>query len=174
VEAVKLRGEYVAPSTGRVTVGELGPAWLQRQRGHLKAASYRAYESAWDTNVAPRWQTVPIAVIHHSDVSGWLADLAARRGAETVRNAHKVLSAILNDAVRDRMLASNPARGVKLPKRPPQRHVYLSADQLARLWPTNQTGTAAWCCCWVSAGCGGAKRLRCECPTWIFCAVGWA
>ena len=31
------------------------------------------------------------------------------------------------------MLATNPARGVKLPKRSRRRNVYLSADQLRRL-----------------------------------------
>ena len=36
VEVAKLRGEYVAPSVGKTTVGELGPAWLERQHGHLK------------------------------------------------------------------------------------------------------------------------------------------
>jgi hypothetical protein len=35
VEVTKMRGEYVAPSLGRVTVGELEPAWLARQQGHM-------------------------------------------------------------------------------------------------------------------------------------------
>lgn len=35
VEVSKLRGEYVAPRNARVTLGELGPGWLDRQRGHL-------------------------------------------------------------------------------------------------------------------------------------------
>ena len=39
---------------------------------------------------------------------------------------------ILDDAVRDRMLSSNPARGVKLPKRS-RRNVYLTAEQLHAL-----------------------------------------
>ena len=30
VETTKLQGSYVAPSLGRITVGELGPAWLIR------------------------------------------------------------------------------------------------------------------------------------------------
>jgi integrase len=138
IEVSKLRGEYVAPAVGKTTVGTLGPAWLARQRGHLKAASYRVYESAWATHVAPRWAPTSLAAIRHSDVQGWLSGLAAKRGAETVRNAYRVLAAILDDAVRDRMLATNPARGVKLPKRPPQRHVYLTADQLDRL--ANEAG----------------------------------
>jgi integrase len=133
IEVSKLRGEYVAPTLGKVTVGELGPAWLDRQRGHVKPASYRAYESAWQTHVAPRWAGVPIAAIRHSDLSGWVTDLADRRGAATVHMAYRVLAAILADAVRDRLLAASPASGVKLPKRPSARHVYLSAAQLDRL-----------------------------------------
>ena len=44
----------------------------------------------------------------------------------------------LDDAVRDRMLASNPARGVKLPKRVPRRNMYLTAAQLDKL--ANESG----------------------------------
>jgi integrase len=44
-----------------------------------------------------------------------------------------VLARILDDAVRDRLLASNPSRGVKLPQRPPRRNTYLTADQLQAL-----------------------------------------
>ena len=47
--------------------------------------------------------------------------------------AYQVLARILDDAVRDKMLAANPARGVKLPKPQPRRNVYLTADQLQRL-----------------------------------------
>lgn len=32
-EVTKMRGEYVAPSLGKITVGELGPGWLSRQEG---------------------------------------------------------------------------------------------------------------------------------------------
>lgn len=88
-----------------------------------------------------------------------------------MRNAHKVLGAILEDAVRDRMLVTNPARGVKLPQRPPQRHVYLTADQLARL--ADESGR--YCGLVLLLGVGGLRwgeRLRCECLTWIFCAAG--
>ena len=47
--------------------------------------------------------------------------------------AYSVLARILDDAVKDRMLAANPARGVKLPKQAPPRNVYLSAAQLDML-----------------------------------------
>jgi integrase len=132
VEVSKAKGEYVAPKVGKVTVGELGPAWLKRQ-GHMKATSFRSYDSAWRTHVEPRWGDVRITDICFTDVQAWLSELSGTRGPVIVRFAHAVLARILDDCVRDRMLASNVARGVKLPKKPPRRNVYLTAAQLNQL-----------------------------------------
>ena len=115
VEVAKLTGEYVAPTLGNVTVGELGPAWLARARGHLKPAGFANYDNAWRNHVEPRWAAVRINGIRFTDVQSWISELASRRGASTVRTAYMVLARILDDAVRDRLLSSNPARGVKLP-----------------------------------------------------------
>ena len=133
VEASKLRGEYVSVSTGRTTVGELGPAWLARQRGHMKASSFHGADSVWRNRVAPRWADVRIADVRYTDVAAWVAELSAFRGPSLVRVAYSVLARILDDAVKDRMLAANPARGVKLPKQAPPRNVYLTAAQLDML-----------------------------------------
>jgi integrase len=129
----KLRGEYVSPSVGKTTIGELGPAWLDRQQGHMKPSGFRTYESGWRMHVAPRWGAKHIADIRYSDVQAWVAELSAKRGPSIVRTAYSVLARILDDAVRDRMLVSNPARGVRLPPKAPRRHVYLTAVQLDRL-----------------------------------------
>ena len=130
VEVAKMRGEYVAPSSGRVSIGELGQAWLERQRGHLKPNSWRSVEVAWRIHVAPKWSKTPLVNVLFTDVQGWLSVLAQHKGAQVVRNAHSVLARILDDAVRDRRIASNPARGVKLPQRVRKPNTYLTADQL--------------------------------------------
>jgi integrase len=83
--------------------------------------------------VQPRWAATPIAAVRFSDVSAWLAELGSRRSAEVTRKAHQVLTAVLDDAVRDRLIAANPTKGVKLPTRPPAKHVYLTAAQLELL-----------------------------------------
>jgi len=74
-----------------------------------------------------------IADIRYSEVQAWVAELSCKRGTAIVQTAYSVLARILDDAVRDRLLASNPARGVKLPKRAPRRNVYLTAAQLEQL-----------------------------------------
>lgn len=76
VEVSKLKGEYVAPSLGRVTAGQLGPAWLARQCGHLKPSGFRSYESTWRVHVAPRWGSIALGDIMTTAVSQWVADLS--------------------------------------------------------------------------------------------------
>ena len=133
VEVSKARGEYVAPSLGRVTVGELGPAWLDRQQGHLKPSGFRAYEGAWRVHVEPRWGTTRLCDIRFSEVQAWVSELSGRRGPVIVKTAYSVLARILDDAVRDRLLATNPARGVKLPPAVKKQNVYLTGKQLEAL-----------------------------------------
>ncbi|SHV60706.1 Arm DNA-binding domain-containing protein [Mycobacteroides abscessus] len=72
VEVSKLKGEYVAPAHARVTLGELGPAWLERQRGHLKPSGYNVMETAWRLRVEPRWGRVAIGDIKPTAVQQWV------------------------------------------------------------------------------------------------------
>jgi integrase len=129
VEVSKLRGEYVAPAAGRVTIGVLGVARLGRQ-SHLKPSSVRAGEIAWRVHVAPHWAEVSVTEVRRSDVAQWVADLSARRGAASVQRAFGCLASILDDAVADRRITSNPARGVKLPRKVRRQHTYLSHAQV--------------------------------------------
>lgn len=133
VEVTKMRGEYVAPSLGRVTVGELGPAWLARKKGHLKPSAYRSYENAWRVYVEPHWRAAKVGEIRHTGVQAWIAELSKGLSASRVTTVYSVLAGILDDAMRDRMLAANPARGVKLPRRSRRPNVYLTAEQLHQL-----------------------------------------
>ena len=50
------------------------------------------------------------AISAYSDVQAWVSELAIRKST-IVKTAHSVLARILDDAVRDRMLAANAARG---------------------------------------------------------------
>jgi integrase len=90
-------------------------------------------ESAWQTHVSPRWAATRLSDIRFSDVAARVAELSARCGAVMVRRAHSILARILDNAVRDRMLTVNPARGVKLPRATKRRNVYLTAAQLHAL-----------------------------------------
>jgi hypothetical protein len=150
VEVAKMRGEYVAPTVGKTTIGELGPAWLQRQRGHVKPSSLRAYESAWHVHIAPRWATRRIADIRRSDVAAWVANLSASRGPATVAMTYTVLKRILDDAVADRMLASKPGPRGEAAKTPPaaqrvsDRGSIATAGRRVRPLPVARAAARRW------------------------------
>ncbi|MGK8487587.1 tyrosine-type recombinase/integrase [Nocardia asiatica] len=143
VEVSKDTGAYVDPSAGRVTVGDLGPHWLTNQRGHMKPSGYRSYDSAWRIHVEPHWGKTPVSNIKPTAVKAWITKLATAPetghrtdtglSAATIETCLRVLAGVLGDAVADRRIVSNPACGVKLPKRKDKARRYLSHAQVAAL-----------------------------------------
>ncbi|WAM17520.1 tyrosine-type recombinase/integrase [Rhodococcus sp. JS3073] len=133
VEVAKQTGAFVQASSGRATVGSLGPAWVERQKAHVKPSGWRSYESAWRVHCEPRWGSVPLNRVKYTEVQAWVAELSVTKGPVVVQTAHSVLARILDDAVRDRLLAVNPARGVKLPRKVRKPNVYLTHDQVEAL-----------------------------------------
>ena len=129
VEVSKLRGEYIDPAAARETVGALGRAWIGRQ-GHLKPSTFRPLESAWRIHVQPRWGAVPLAAMRRSEVQAWVSELATRKSATTVIRVYGVLASILDDAVADRRVLTNPIRGVALPRKHRRQHAYLTHEQV--------------------------------------------
>jgi integrase len=134
VEVEKMTGSYVAPSLGMITVGELAPAWLARKQSDVAPSNYRMLESAWRIHVQPAWGTTRIADVELNAVEQWIGRMGRKSGATTVLRCYGVLAGVLDDAVKARRLASNPARGVEnLPHKSGKRRVYLSPDDVGRL-----------------------------------------
>lgn len=132
LEVSKLRGEFVAEAAGRVTVDTLGERWLALKA--VRKPSYvRTITGAWNAHVKPRWGDVPVGRIRKSAVQAWITELSAKRSASVVRRAHDVLAGILDLAVDDRAMLTNPARGVEMPRKTRGAHAYLTATQVAAL-----------------------------------------
>ncbi|TFD48720.1 site-specific integrase [Cryobacterium sp. Hh11] len=127
-----LRGEYVNPKTAKSTIADLGDEWISNQT-HLKPSSYAAQESAWRVHVKPVWGARRVGEITHSDVKNWVTKITPGRSATVVIRAYGVLAAILDVAVLDRRLTTNPARGVKLPRKAKKKRNYLTAAQVELL-----------------------------------------
>jgi Arm DNA-binding domain len=63
VEVSKLKGEYIAPKLGRVTVADLAAVWLARQV-HTKPSWQTRQESIWRVHVEPKWGARAVARSH--------------------------------------------------------------------------------------------------------------
>lgn len=130
VEVKKMTGEYIAPSLGRLTVAELGAKWLAGQVFDKESWETRV-ESIWRVHIEPHWGARAVNSIDGTEVRDWIAGID--RAPSTLGDIHSVLVSILDDAVTQKRIPANPARGVKIPKRTPVDHVYLTHDQVAGL-----------------------------------------
>ncbi|UQN30698.1 tyrosine-type recombinase/integrase [Brachybacterium kimchii] len=129
-ESTKADGSFIAQAAGRVTVGEIARPWLD----HKKAVSSKTYgstlESSWRTHVEERWAEVRISAVKSTAVRDWVAELADEKSASVVIRAYGILAGVLDDAVADRRLARNPARGVALPKKVSAPRRYLEPAEV--------------------------------------------
>lgn len=132
IESSKSQGTFVDPADSKATIAALGAEWLAGQ-SHLKPSSLRPVESAWRLYVEPHWGRRSIGTIRHSDVQAWVTKLTTDLSPTSVLRIYGVLAGILDVAVKDRRLSSNPARGVNLPRKVAQRKTYLTHEQVARL-----------------------------------------
>jgi len=64
--------------------------------------------------------------ISRTKIQDWVATLGEDRSATTVKRAFGVLSSILDDAVDDRRIVANPAKGVKTKRKVMRGRVYLN------------------------------------------------
>jgi integrase len=130
VEDAKLRGAYVDPAAGKVSLGEWGERWYAAT-AHLKPSTRRDYRMLLDHQVLPTFEGWTLASIDTLAVKEWRAGLLA--GGLSPKRAGKalqVLSQILGSAVEGGRLARNPALGVKPPKVQRKEMQFLDAEQV--------------------------------------------
>lgn len=133
VTTAVVTGMYVDPAKSRVTVGQWSDRWLTDQH-QLKPSTLARYEILLRCQIVPTWGLVPLSAVTHADVHAWSAALSDKGLAPaTVRQAHRVLSLVLDHAVRDGRMPRNPASKVKLPPVSKSEKRFLSHEQVAEL-----------------------------------------
>ena len=117
------QGLYVEPT--KLTVPEYLEHWLENYaRTAVSPASFERYADLLRLHVAPYLRAVPLSKLQPLHIQGVYAKLLTkgrRRGVgglhpQTVRHVHTTFKRALQQAVRWRLLANNPADAVKPPK----------------------------------------------------------
>jgi len=129
VESAKVTGTYVDPTLAKLTLGEWAERWLDGQ-AHLKLTTHSRYEGILRKHIHPRWDRIRLANVSHGDVQAWVTELAKAHSPATVQKIHRVLSLVLDMAVKDGRLARNVAGGVNLPRVGKHEHRYLTHEQV--------------------------------------------
>lgn len=137
--------DWIDPNAGRIKVNEVHTAWWATLAPR-KPNYRRQLHSAWEHHVKPQWGHRQVASIMPSEVQAWVGTIEKHRpgrgddgeedttpSATLVLNCHAVLMQILEVAVNDGLMRKNPAKGIKLPKKPGPVKVYLTQEQLNAL-----------------------------------------
>ena len=126
-EVAKRKGEFIDPSLAKTRTEELCEQWFN-SKIDIEQTSRDRYRMTLDHQVLPRWADVPVSAITTEDIQQWITDMD--RAPSTVRKAHHALSMVLDVAVRRRMILSNPANDVNLPRLKEGEPVFLTVDQV--------------------------------------------
>jgi integrase len=109
VETDKLRGSFVDPRSGRITLAEYSRQWVDARHA-LRPRTRELYEAQLRGHILPALGRIALAKLTPQIVRRWHSELARHTGASTVAKCYRLLRAILATAVSDELLARNPCR----------------------------------------------------------------
>ena len=133
VEAQKQRAEWIDPERSATMFEDLAGRWIAT-RSHLKPTTFEGYHSLLRVHIIPAFGSTRLDRIDRMSIESWLAERRqAGLSASRRRQAFQILRQILEAAVQDRYLPSNPAAGIKLPKLTRREELYLDAEQVEHL-----------------------------------------
>jgi integrase len=108
-EAELLRGEWLDPNAGKVTLREFASRWVSER--DLKARSREEYERHLRLHVFDQLGHCPIGELTAGHIRAWRAErLAGGVGRSTVAKTYRILHAIFATAVDDDRIRRNPCR----------------------------------------------------------------
>lgn len=133
VESDKLRGQWIDPAAGRISLSEVAERWYTTT-APLKPKTRNGYRSLLDSRILPYLGDLQLRQIDPVEVREWVASLQEDGlSASRIRQARNVLHAVFNMAVDGSMINRNPVAGVKTPPVvTPPRH-YLTVEQVGKL-----------------------------------------
>jgi integrase len=114
-------------------------------------AEYRRYLTR---DIEPVLGTVPLSSLTRTDISRWVNGMRADGASgKTIRNKFTFLSGCLKHAVKDGLIADNPAVGVRLPRTVRREPTFLTPEEFAllrgafalRWWPLLDFLVASGC-----------------------------
>ncbi len=124
-----LTGVYIDPSRARMTVETYYEIWRARQP--WRDSTRASVESTFDNHVIPMFGDRPLGSIRRGELESWAARLSL--APSTAGVTLKQFATMLEAAVVDGMLASNPARRAKRPRVELEPVVPFTLEELDRL-----------------------------------------
>lgn len=131
------RGTYAAPS--RTTVRQFLDEWHEGAKSELALTAWVNYGQLIRRNIQPYLGSKRLTDLTPLDVKRWhgkLLDGGRHDGGPlsvaSVKLAHRILHRALADAVRWKLIAANPASGVRVPRSAPSEMTVWTSDEARR------------------------------------------
>lgn len=129
MESDRDRGDYRDPNAGKVAFGALAARWLDSVQ--VDPASQILWRQVHRLHVAAKFDKRRVGLIKPSEVAAFLAALSETHGPSTVSTALRIVQGVLDLAVADGELKTNPAKSAVV-RRPRGAHRQIVA------WPSAQ------------------------------------
>lgn len=145
--------------TSESTVEKWLTTWLTEfAQRRLKPNTFRSYKTAVNEHLIPTLGRIPMGKLSAAHVRGMHRSLTEDRGlsSTTARNAHRILSVALNDAMRDGVIARNVARLEKAPAKAVGARTSLDVDDAIKVMGSDKQ--ARWMLALLT-GCRQGERL---------------
>jgi integrase len=130
------RGEYIDPRDAARTFDQLADEWLDTL-ALQRPKTLAGYRGILDKHLRPYFGSRAVGSIRPTDVRKWLASMTRSGSAPgTIRNAYRVLTPILNQAVEDGCIKASPCAPLRrkdLPQSKASEMLFLTAGQVTKL-----------------------------------------
>jgi integrase len=161
-EVETITGRWVDPAAGAKPFGPYAEDWIAFKRASVGETTATNAESLLRARVLPEFGSKKLKQITVADVRKWLAAMTGEGlSPSTVYSYRRVLAQILEQAVDDGLIVSNPAKKAKAPQVRPRRQLFLTAEELRELG--EECGGFAplvWFLGWSGLRFGEATALR--------------
>jgi integrase len=126
-----LRGGYIDPRGGRITIQTYGEQWRLAQVH--RPTTVAQVETSLRRHVYPMFGDRALGSVRPGEVQAWVRGLEQRLAPSTIEVVYSFLAGIFRAAVRDRLIITTPCVGIRLPKREPKRVVPLATERVEAL-----------------------------------------
>jgi integrase len=165
IEADQRRGTWLDPNAGKTTVTDWAALWAETL--DVETRTEENYLGRIHNHILPRWDTTNLGDITARALTLWIKQLRQRYAASTVAGILTVFSMMLDDAVDEHLIASNPILAVRRRARRgrrrntepiPAERVWATPEQVVRI--ADQTGLLGTHSNWllvITTGWTGAR-----------------
>lgn len=103
-----VRRTWRAPEVGKRTIGAYATDYLVRP--DLRESTKNLYRGLWTRHLAANWDAVPVGQATTQAVRAWHAAATKTAGPTALAQSYRLLRSILNVAVQDEVISTNPCR----------------------------------------------------------------